>query len=880
MSWWSRLSNVVRSDRLISELDEELQSHIDEAIAHGRDPSDAHRALGAALRHREESLDIKTLPWLGSIGADVVFGWRRLKKTKTTSAAAILSLALAIGACTSAFRLIDALLLRPLPVADADRLYALSRRGLGFDGKPRTFDAWAYPAFRRMRAAVRDDAELLAISYAQRADVAYTSDQDIEKANLQYVSGWMFGVFGLRPAAGRLLVEDDDAQPRAHPYAVLSYDYWSRRFGRDADVVGRTFRLGADVFEIVGVAEQSFTGTETGTVTDIFVPTMMHPRVSRSDATWFRTFARLKAGVAVEPVRARLHAASRAFEEERAQGFSGMSKASIDRFLDQTLLLEPAAAGASGLQQDYGRSLMALAGLVTLVLFIACANVANLMTAQASARSREMALRVAIGAGRWRLVQLVLIEGALLALAASALGGLFAWWGTPFVVSQINPPDNPVRLSLPADWRVLTFGLVLAFGVTLLFGLMPALRASRVAPASALKGGDDRDVRRRMMHALIGVQAAFCFLVLFAGALFIASFERLSNRPVGFSADRVVVLDTNVVTPQSPVMWEQVAEHLRSIPGVETVALADWPLLTQQNAWNGFVSINGAPPGPVLAYFLSVSPGWITTMKIKLIDGRDFQPNETSPGAALVNETFAKQFFERENPVGRTLAKGSDRYTVVGVVGDVPYRSVREPILPVAYVPFRATAADGSLQPRGDAVFIVRTRQSDSLAMAAVLRQEVTRERRELRVSNVRTQSEINEAQTVRDRLLAILALFFTTVAVVLAGVGLYGVLDYSVLQLRREIGIRVALGAGTAAIARRVALRAFAMVLVGAIAGLALSLASAHYVEALLYRVKATDAVMLALPSLAVIAVALVAALAPVIRASRIDPVAILRAD
>ncbi len=880
MSWWSRLSNVVRSDRLISEVDEELQSHIDEAIAHGRDPSDARRALGAALRHREESLGIKALPWLGSVRADVVFGWRRLKKTKTTSAAAVLSLALAIGACTSAFRLIDALLLRPLPVADADRLYSLSRRGLGFDGKPRTFDSWAYPAFRRMRAAVRDEAELLAVSYAGRADVEYTSDQDIEKAYLQYVSGWMFGTFGLRPAAGRLLVEDDDDQPRAHPYAVLSYDYWSRRFGRDANVVGRTFRLGADVFEIVGVAEQSFTGTETGTVTDIFVPTMMHPRVTRSDATWFRTFARLKAGVAVEPVRARLHATSRAFEEERAQGFTGMSRASIDRFLDQTLLIEPAAAGASGLQQDYGRSLVALAWLVALVLFIACANVANLMAAQASARSREMALRVAIGAGRWRLVQLVLIEGALLALAAAALGGLFAWWGTPFVVSRINPPDNPVRLSLPADWRVLTFSLALAFGVTLLFGLMPALRASRVGPAKALKGGHDVRSRRRMMHALIGVQAAFCFLVLFAGALFIASFERLSNRPVGFSADRIVVLDTNAATPQSPVIWEQVAEHLRSVPGVETVALADWPLLSKWNAWNGFVSINGAPPGPVLAYFLSVSPGWITTMKVKLVDGRDFRPNETSPGAALVNETFAKQFFERENPVGRTLAKGSDRYTIVGVVADVPYNSVREPILPVAYVPFRGIFPDGSLQPRGDAAFMVRTRQSDALAMASVLRQEVTRGRRELRVSSVRSQSEINEAQTVRDRLLAILALFFTTVAVVLAGVGLYGVLDYSVLQLRREIGIRVALGAGTAAIARRVALRAFVMVVVGAISGLALSLASARYVEALLYGVKATDAVMLALPSLAVIAVALVAALVPVVRASRIDPVAILRAD
>jgi predicted permease len=434
-----------------------------------------------------------------------------------------------------------------------------------------------------------------------------------------------------------------------------------------------------------------------------------------------------------------------------------------------------------------------------------------------------------------------------------------------------------VRLSLPADWRVLAFSLTLSSGAALLFGLMPALRASRIGPA--LKAGHGYESRRRLMHGLIGVQAAFCVLVLFAGGLFIASFERLSNRPVGFSADRLVVLEVNTAAPQPPVVWEQAAERMRSVPGVEMVAAADWPLLTPWRAWNGFVSINGAPPGPILAYFLSVSPGWIETMKMALVDGRDFRPDETAPGAAIVNETFVKQFLDGGHPVGRTVAKGADRFTIVGVVSDAPYRSVREAILPVAYVPFRGVFADGSLQPRRDAAFVVRTRQADPLAMAPVLRQEITRGR-QLRVSSVRTQAEINDAQTVRDRLLALLALFFTTVAVGLASVGLYGVLDYSVLQMRREIGIRVALGAGTAAIARRVALRAFAMVLLGTIAGLALSVASAPHIEALLYGVKATDAVMLALPLLGVMAVALVAALAPVIRASRIDPIAILRTD
>lgn len=880
MSLWSRIANVLRGDRLSSEIDEELQSHIEEAIEQGRDAAEARRAFGSALQQRERSRDIRLIPWLDSLRADAIFGWRQIMKRKVTSAAAILSLALAIGACTSAFRLIDALLLRPLPVAEPELLYALSRQGTGFDGKPGTFDGWAYPAFRLMRAALKDEAELLAISYAEQVDVTYGSDQETEKAHLQYVSGWMFGSFGLRPALGRLLTENDDIEPRAHPYAVLSHDYWTRRFGRDPNVIGRTFRMGDTLYEIVGIIEEPFTGTETGTVTDIFLPTMMHAGVVRDDWTWLRTLALLKRGVAVEPVRAKLHATSRAFEEERAKGFTGMSRESIDRFLDQTLLLEPAAAGASGLQSNYRVSLLALGVLVALVLLIACANVANLMAAQAAARAMEMALRVSIGAGRWRLVQLVLVESAWLAFLAAALGGLFAWWTAPFVVSRINPPDSPARLALPADWRVLAFGLALTLGVTFLFGLAPALRASSVKPASALKGGSDPHSRRRVMHALIAVQVAFCFLVLFVAGLFASTFDRLSSRPLGFSSERILVLDTVAQRAQPLVFWDQVADHLRSLPGVETVALAGWPLLGG-GAWNGFVSVNGAPPGPVLAYFLSVSPGWTGTMKIRLIDGRDFRPGDTSPGAAIVNETFARLFLHGLNPVGQSFAKDSGApYEVVGVVADAPYRSLREPILPAAYVPFQQIGADGTLRLVREGSFIIRTSSSNPLALASILRREVPRSRPEFRVTNIRTQAELVRAQTLRERLLAMLGLFFAAVALLLAGVGLYGVLDYSVLQRRREIGIRMAIGARAGDIARRVTWDVFLMVFAGAIAGVALGAASGRCIQSLLYQVKATDPAMLALPSLAILAAALLAALPAVLRAIRLDPVIMLRAE
>jgi putative ABC transport system permease protein len=884
MSLWSRMANVVRGDRLNREIDEELEAHIEEAIANGRDPIEVRRAFGSTLRHRERSHDAKVVAWLESLRSDAIFGWRQLNKTKVTSLAAILSLALAIGACTSAFRLIDALLLRPLPVANPERLYDLSRQGIGPDGKPQTFDGWAYPAFELMRAAVKDQAELFAVSYVEPVDLTYKSDEEIEKAYLQYVSGRMFPTLGLRPALGRVFTENDDLKPGGHPYAVLSHDYWAHRFGQDPTVIGRTFRMGNELYEIAGVAEAPFTGTEPGTMVDIFVPTMMHAGVAHKDWTWHRTLAAVKPGAPLEPMRQKLEGTSRAFEEERAKGFRGMRQEDIDNFLNQKLLLAPAATGVSDLQSETRRPLAVLGVLVALVLLIACANVANLMTAQASARAREMAVRVSIGGGRWRLVQLVLVQSAWLALLAAAVGSLFAWWSGPFVVSMINPPDNPARLVLPGDWRVLGFGLAVALGVTLLFGLAPALRASAVNPVSALKGGEDPHSKRRLMHALIAVQVAFCFLVLFVAGLFVTTFQRLSHQPTGFSADRLLVVDTVAKSPQPVEFWEQAAEHLRNVQGVETVALTDSPLLGG-GSWNNFISVNGGPPNGVLSYMRAVSPGWLKAMNIQLIDGRDFRPGDTHPGAALVNETFAKTYFDGVDPVGKTFDLNMDeglrlKYEIVGMVGDVRYKNLREPILPQFYVPFRSIDQEGQLGKKGAGILLVRTSSLNPRALAPMLRQEIPRARSEFRVSRIRTQLEINRSHTVRERLLATLALFFAIVALLLAGVGLYGVLHYSVRQRRREIGIRMAVGAQAGGVARLVTMDVFAMVLLGAVAGVGLGMLSVRYVESLFYQVRATDSQMLALPSVAILWGALLAALRPVIQAVRIDPASMLRAE
>jgi predicted permease len=884
MSLLSRVGNVFHGRSLSREIDEELQSHFDEAIAEGRDPVEAHRAFGSVAWLREETRDARIIPWLDSLRADAIFGWRQLMKRKVTSAAAVLSLALAIGACTSAFRLIDALLLRSLPVAHPEQLYALSRTGIGPDDRPASFDGWAYPALQLMRQAVKGQADLIAVSYAERADLTYKSDQEMEKGWVQYVSGSMFGSFELRPALGRLLNAGDDVKPGGHPYAVISHDYWTRRFAQDKRVIGRTFRKGDVLFEIIGVGPEGFTGTETGTVTDIFLPVMMHPGVTHDDWTWHRTLARVAPGVAIGPLRARLEATSVAFERERAKGLTGISKENLAKMLALTLVLDNAAAGASGLQSDYRASLIALGVLVALVLLIACANVANLLTAQAASRAREMALRVAIGAGRYRLVQLVLVESAILAFLAAAIGAVFAWWSAPFVVSMINPPDNPARLFLPGDWRVLGFGAALTVVVLLFLGLMPALRASAVQPVSALKGGDDPRGRRRSMHALIAAQTAFCFLVLFVAGLFVATFEKLSNRPTGFSADRVLTLETTTSSAQPAAVWDQVADHLRTVPGVETLGLAS-SLLLGGAGWNNSISVNGAPPNGVLAYLLQVSPGWLKTLRIPLIDGRDFRREDAYPGAAMVNATFAKAYFNGEDPVGRrfeVIFSGGHRagFEVVGLVGDVAYSNIREPNLPQAYFPFHSVDDKGASQPARDGTFLVRTSIENPLALASILRHEVPRAQPQFRVSNIRTQAELVRAQTIRERLLAMLAVFFAAVALVLAGIGLYGVLDYSVLQRRREIGIRMAIGAPAGGIILLVTLDVFSMVLAGAVAGLVFGLVSVRPIETLLYQVKSTDAKMLALPSLTIVAAALLAALPAVIRAVRIDPAKTLRSD
>jgi len=802
------------------------------------------------------------------------------------SLAAIVSLAVGTGAVLAAFQLVHALLLRPLPIAAPERLYALSYQQLDSNsGVINRRDNWQFPLFREMRsAAAASQAKLIALSGTERVEIELQGSQQFERRQLQYVSGDMFEVFGLRPAAGRLLSRNDDLHVGAHPVAVISHAFWSHRFSRDPHVLGRTFRLtdnltGTRMYQIVGVAPDGFTGAEPGKAVDIFLPSVMHWAMAYPNWSPFRTFAHLHhrdAGTAVA-LRDRLGAVVRAWEE--SQGGGGSSRT------PKTVELRSATAGLSVLQTSFGPSLAVLSGLAVVVLLIACGNVANLMRVRAMARSREMAIRVSLGASRWRLGRMVWIESVLIGFWGCFGGFWFAQWSIPYVLANLNPPEDPLFLSLAIDWRVGAFAVGLALVTPLLAGLSSILQVSMVRPSEAIRGGHTPTrSRSRWMNAAVATQTAFCFVALHAAALLVLSFHRLDREPKGFSPEGLVVFD--IVNPANlpGSRWEEVANHVRGIPGVDSVAYADWPLLDGRSFKSDSILIHGLPPNDVAVSFMNVSPGWLDTMKIPFLAGRDFRTTDLSPGAAIVNESFVTRFFPpgAVSPLGQWFEGTSGwmrgyKFQIVGVVRDARYRDVRLSAPPVAYTPFRREDARGTMQ---GGVLVMRTSAPNPLALAATMRNDIPRIRPEFRVSNIRTQQAVLDAQTTRERLLAMLARYFGLVALILAGVGLYSVLNHSVLQRQREIGIRKALGARSRNVVASIAGHTFPMLVVGTLAGLALTAVSTRYIQALLYQVSPTELLVIAGPSGAMLAAAILAAAPAVVRALDIDPVSLLRTD
>jgi predicted permease len=890
--WMHRVLGTLRRGRSDADLQEELRLHIELAAEaaqrRGEPVRSARMRAGGATQAMDAIRDQRGWPWLQSVFADVVFACRQLNKHRTATVAAMLSLGLAVGATTAAFRLVNAVLWRTLPVAEPDRLFVLAWNTVSAQGGIEYRDEFDYLTFRRYSQAAAQQAELMIVGLAGRSQIIeFDTAGETERATRQYVSGNVFPVFGFQPALGRLLTRSDDVNPGGHPVAVISYNYWMRRFARDTGVLGKTFRLGTQSFEIVGVAPRGFTGTEPGRMTDVFIPATMNVQALDPSrvVSWFRIWVEPRRGVSAEQARLTLQAEFVREHQERIKKFSAdVPNERIAAYLSERLLLEPAGAGASAPQRSLRRPLLILAALVVLVLLVACANVANLLTAQAVTRTREMALRVSIGAGRWRLIQLILVESLLLAMGASVAGALFAWWAAPFVVSLVDLGE-PLELVLDANWRTVAFGGALTMTVTALFGLAPAIRASSIQPLGGLQERGDGDAHRRVTRTLVSVQMTFCVFVLFVAGLFVTTFSNLAGRSLGFEYEHLLLVDAETAPGRDvPQTWTGLMDRLRATAGVESVAFAGWVPLSG-NGWTPTVGVPGQPNLQSPSPFLPVGPGYFEAMHVGMVAGRDFAANDNAPsvttdkqlipGVGIVNEAFARVLFGGENPIGKTVTvslNGLPPMEIIGLVRDSAYDNVREPMRPTVYVPLESRDGDGR-------TLIVRT-VGDPIAAVPAVRVELSRAGADFRALQVSPYSTMVKRQMVLERLLAILSFFFATVALLLAGIGLYGVLNYAVIQRRHEIGVRMALGARAADVVRQVVTEILGPVGVGSIVGLAGGLAFGGVIDRILFEVKASDATSIATPLLALAVAAALAALPPAVRAVRIDPAQTLRSE
>jgi predicted permease len=898
MSLASRLANALWPERLRRELDDEIAFHLDERIqqlmATGLSREAAARQaacqFGSRLRTREQSTEVRLMPWIESVIRDIRLAVRVHWRNAPVTIAAILSLALALGASIAAFALIEALILRPLPVREPERLVYLTFRNVNRAGvmSPTESSTFADPMFLRLRDAGRAQVTLFAMSTQVLRRVSFDSGEaDMEEVRSQFTSGDAFTTLGVGPSAGRLFTADDDRTPGAHQVAVLSHDFWQRRFGGDPSVVGRWLNLQEGPlqlrpFQIVGVAERTFSGVEPGRPTDLWFPyAMYNPRAFGSPQfNWFRIFGRLNDGVTAVDVQNVLQPVFAEFRRAHHGFGPGESPDVVARFSQAPFAVRSAENGPSPLRTQFERPLLILAGIALLVLVIAGSNVANLFLARTRAREHEMSLRLSIGAGRGRLVQQILIETGLVAAAAGVLGLLFAGIAAPALVRALASPDDPVSLDLAMNWRVA--GLVAGSMIllTALFGTAPALGASHVAPMTTLRAGGSRTVARTgVMRPFVAIQVAFSLAILFVGGLLVTSFERLVNLNPGFVSSNVLLLSVQPGRPADPleqrVALGRVLARLREVPGVESATSADFNLIGR--AWTKEFRVPNLDGERLESTMAPVMPGFFETMGIPLLAGRTFSEQEgiSLPArVVVVNQAFANRYFGDVQAIGRTVNSNLDDtgerpHEVVGIVADTRH-SLRETPEPTLYFPMWLRT-NGTIHVRAS---------GNAQALSTRLRAEVRAADPMFRVLSVTTQQAVVDRTLVRERLLALLSGFFAVVGLVLAAVGLYGVLSYSVVRRTREIGVRVALGGSRLTVVRSVMTDVGVTTLIGAALGLGGGIYLAQYVDSLLYEVRPFDVMSVAVPVGGLLVAATAAAALPALRATRIDPVVALRED
>jgi predicted permease len=827
----------------------------------------------------------------------VRYAFRNLAQTPVLTSVAVLSLALGIGANTAIFSIFDQLLLRPLPVKNPAELVLLRSPGPKSGSISTTstgddtyvFSHSMLQDLRRLQSGLAD----LAGHVPFGGNIGFQGNTLAGRG--LYVTGGYFPLLGVRPAAGRLLTWDDDKNPGDGRNAVLSYDYWITRFGGKPEVVGQALIVNGEPFTIAGVAPQGFRGLNAMETPEIFVPVTALPRFEpKSDAFssrkryWLYVFGRLKPGESLTQTADRLtsvyQGVLRDVELAEQKGASEKFKKS---FVERRILLEPGVNGQSNLRENAQTPLLLLLGTTGLVLLIACANIANLLLARAASRAKEIAVRLAVGASRPQLVRQLLTESVLLALAGGMAGLIVSYWTVDALVAAL-PPDGGVPFRAALDLRVLAFTLGLSLLTGLLFGLYPAFQATNPELAAVLKdqagqaGGTTGAVRFRKI--LVSGQVALSLLLLISAGLFLKSLVKVTRIDLGLRVENLITFglspELNKYTPErSRAYFEQVEEKLAAIPGVTAVTSSRVPLLAGSN-WSMNIKVDGFDPGPdgdSNARFNAIGPQYFATVGNPMLAGREFQPRDgqASPKVAIVNEAFARKFFDGKNPVGRRMARGGGNIPldieIVGYVRDAKYASVRAKVPPVFFVPYRQEANFGATN------FYVRT-ALPAEQIVPVIRRAVSELDANLPIETLKTLEAQARESVFAERLLTTLALAFAGLATLLAAIGLYGVLAYMVAQRTREIGLRMALGAQAADVRKLVFREVGLLVGVGAVLGIPAALALGRFAQSLLYEMEGHDPTVISLATILLVVIALLAASAPVWRATRIDPLVALR--
>jgi len=843
-----------------------------------------------------------------SIGKDIQFALRAFRQSPVFTVVALVSLALGIGANTAIFTLFDQVLLRLMPVKNAQELVLLHMEGFHY-GSNWGDNSLSYPMYRDFKANNAVFTGMFS-RYANQFSLGFHGTTEL--VNGELVSGTYFPVLGVGAAIGRTFTPDDDRVPGGHPVAMLGYAYWQSRFAGDQSIVGKPLAVNGHNFTIVGVAQKGFDGVELGTTSDVFLPLMMRPQLmpllnhqfdfDNRRTRWVNVFGRLKPGVSRRQAQASLQPYFHGMLEMEVKE-AAFNKASAEvraRFLQNVIEVRPGAQGKPRFREMLATPLWVLMALTGGVLLIACANVASLLIARAAGRQKEIAIRLAIGAGRFRIIRQLLVESLLLSLAGGVLGLLLAIWTDRALLAFLPPDTVALKLSATPDLRILGFATAVSLLTGLLFGLVPALQSTKPDVAPVLKdtvggivgGGTHVRVRK----ALVAAQVMLSLLLLIGAGLFIRSLRNLRDMGPGFTTGNLAAFEVDPSlngynTDRSKLFYRRLTAEIGAIPGVRSVGVATVRIL-ENNESDSWLTIEGYHPKATEtpdAFMNWIGPGYFTTLSVPILAGRDFterdtqmqqhgdRPTDWVSRVVIVNERFAKRFFgSAGNAIGRHVGYGIDPGTktdmeIVGVIKDVKYTSLRDEVPVQMFEPYLANDFVSNM------TVYVRTSIAPE-QFFSVVRSKVRGLDPNLPLYGMRTMDNQISNSLLTERLIASLSAVFGFLATMLAVVGLYGVMAYTVARRTREIGIRMALGAFRGDVIWMVMREVLVLVCIGVVAGLAGAFALAKLVQSQLYGVTGHDPVTVAMAALGLAAVACAAGYIPAMRASRIDAMRALR--